>query len=370
MVVGGGAVVLGACGRGGSATPRAATETASPSATEVVVGGVPGYDNPTVWEGRSIIVTSWGGEYEDAQQRAIFDPFERLTGVRIETAATSIQRLREQVEDGETTWDLCDVLTEDVLPLANLGVLEELDFNIIDLDGIFDDARMDHGIASSYYATILAYRTDAWPDRTAPSGWVDFWNVDAYPGTRGLHREAQGTLEFALLADGVVLDELYPLDLDRAFRSLDRIRDALTLWWEQGAQPAQMMSSGELDMVSAWHNRIERIRGEGASVASQWSGGALTGDSWVIPKDSANREIAMDLINFATRPEVCAAFASLVPFGPVNSRTFELLEPDVAERLPTAPERRELQFTVDHEWWFKHRESTDERFTEWLAEHP
>ncbi len=335
-----------------------------------MVQSVPGYDNPTVWAGRTLTVTSWGGEYEDAQRRAIFEPFERLTGAQIEVSATDIAQLRSMVEDEETEWDVSDVLTEDVLPLANLGVLETLDYNVIDSDGIIADSRFDHAVGSSFYSTVLTYRTDRWPDLQPPGSWRDFWDVERYPGTRGLHRQPQGTLEFALLADGVTLDELYPLDVPRAFASLERILPSITLWWEQGAQPVQMVTSGDLDMVSAWHSRIYRLEDESTSVAIQWNGGAISGDSWVIPGGAPNLDVAMDFINFATRPEVCAAFSTLVPFGPVNTNTFDLLPAEIAEHLPTAPQHRDVQFFTDFEWWFQHRETIEAEFEDWLAEHP
>lgn len=366
----GGGLLLPACLGDDDDPPLVATATTPPEIDTVLVSTVAGYDNPTVWEGRTLTITSWGGEYEDGQRRAIIEPFERLTGAQIEVGATDIADLRSMVEDEETQWDVSDILTEDVLPLANLGVLETLDYNVIDPEGIIAEARLDHGVGSSFYSTLLTYRTDRWPDLQPPGSWRDFWDLDRYPGTRGLHRQAQGTLEFALLADGVALDELYPLDVPRAFASLDRILPAITLWWEQGAQPAQMVTSGDLDMVSAWHSRIFRLQDDNPSVAIQWSGGAISGNSWVIPGGAPNRDVAMDFINFATRPEVCAAFASLVPFGPVNTNAFDLLPADVVDRLPTAPRHRAVQFMTDFEWWFQHRESVDAEFEEWMAEQP
>lgn len=365
-----GAAVLGCSARGDDERDPTPTLIAPTPDIESLVSNVAGYDRPTAWAGRKLVVASWEGEYRDAQQRAIFEPFQRLTGAEIEVKRSDTTDLREQVEQGSFDIDVSDVLTEDVLPLANLGLLEELDYNVIDAVGLFPELRMDHGVGSSFFSTILAYLPDAWPGKSAPGGWADFWDLEAYPGTRGLHRDAQTTLEFALLADGVALDALYPLDVSRAFAALDRIQPGLTLWWEQGAQAAQIMSSGELDMVAAWHSRIERIRTEGAAAEIQWQGGALSGDSWVIPKGSPNREIAMDFINFATRPEVCAAFALLVPFGPVHEGAFDLLELDIAERLPSFPQNRKAQFAIDFEWWFNNREAVDAQFDDWFAEHP
>jgi putative spermidine/putrescine transport system substrate-binding protein len=346
------------------------TATATREAEEVIVTAVAGYDNPAVWEGRSLTVTSWGGEYEDAQRRAIFEPFERLTGATIEVTATDVTELREMVENEETEWDVSDVLFEDVLPLANLGVLHTLDYNVIDGDGISAESRMEHGVASSYYSTLLTYRTDRWPELQPPGSWRDFWDIERYPGTRGLHRQPQGTLEFALLADGVALDELYPIDVPRALASLERILPSIALWWEQGAQPAQMVTAGDLDMTSAWHSRILRLQNEETAVEIQWNGGALSGDAWVIPGSAPNLDVAMDFINFATRPEVCAAFSTLVPFGPVNTNTFDLLPPEIVERLPTAPQHRDVQFMTNFEYWFQHREAVEAEFDDWMAEHP
>jgi putative spermidine/putrescine transport system substrate-binding protein len=365
-----GAAILPAClsdNPGPSATP---TATSGPSPTAVVVPSVAGYEDPARWEGRTLTVSSWGGEYQDAQEQAIFEPFQRLTGAKIETEMTDTSVLRRQVETDEVRWDVSDILMEDVLTLANLGTIEELDYNVIDTGGIDPNIRFDHGIGSAYYSTVLSYVTTRWPNLPAPSGWADFWNVDQYPGERGLHQQAQTTLEFALLADNVPINELYPLDVARAFASLERIRPSVTLWWEQGAQPAQILNSGDIAMVAAWNSRVERVRQQGAPVDIQWRGGALQGDAWVIPKGSKSRDVAMDFINFATRPEVCAAFASLVPFGPVNRGAFDLLPDEIARLMPSYPANMEQQFTIDFEWWFKHQEQVVARFEAWIAEHP
>lgn len=364
-----GAGLFGGCRGDDSPTPVGPTAepTAPTEPTEPAVEAVAGYDNPAVWQGREITVTSWGGEYQDAQERAIVEPFERLTGATVTVAETDLQSLRNQVEAGEVEWDVCDVLLEDVLPLANLGLLEALDYAVIETDGIDPGIRFEHAIGSAYYATVLAYRAEVWPDLPPPGGWSDFWDLDRYPGMRGLHRQAQTTFEFALIADGVTIPDLYPLDVERALASLERIRESVTLWWEQGAQPAQLLNSGDVDMVAAWHSRIERVRQDGVAAGIQWNGGALSGDAWVVPKGSTNRDLAMDFINFATRPEVCAAFASLAPFGPVNSSAFELMDADRARQSPSFPANREQQFILDFDWWFQHQEAASKQFEDWLA---
>jgi putative spermidine/putrescine transport system substrate-binding protein len=360
-------LALAACGDDNqpTATPEPEPE---PTATPVLVEAVEGFDDPNRWEGRTLTVTSWGGEYQDAQQRAFFEPFARLTGAEVQTAATDLAVLRTQVDSGEVVWDVCDVLTEDVLPLANLGAISPIAFDEIDVDDLLPEALMEHGLASSFYSTVLAYREGFWDEDNIPQGWEDFWDLERYPGNRGLHRNPQTTLEFALIADGVAMDELYPLDIERALASLDRIKPFMFLWWEQGAQPTQMITSGDIDMVSVWNSRIDRLSLEGAPVLIQWNEAAISGDSWVLPAGGENLDIAMDFLRFASRPEPGAAFASQVPFGPVNERSFDLLDEELRERLPTSPSLRPQQFFINNEWWFANRESAGDRFEEWLAE--
>lgn len=358
---------VASCGDDPAAEPSP-TVPAAPTPEPVLVEAVPGYDDPSRWEGRTLRVTSWGGDYQEAQARAFFEPFERLTGATISVDPTDIVALREQVDTGEVTWDLCDILTENALPLANVGVIQNIDYGAINTTDLFPEAVTEHALTSGFYSTVLAYRSDVWEDQPPPSGWVDFWDLERYPGIRGLHRDPRTTLEFALLADGVSQIDLYPLDVERALVSLDRIRPSLELWWEQGAQPSQMVTSGDIDMVSVWNSRINTISSEVAPVLIQWSGGAMSGDSWVIPSGAPNVEMALDFMQFATRPETCAAFSSLVPFGPVNRLTFDLLPEDRLASLPTSPELKPQQFHVNHEWWFANREAVVVRFEEWLAE--
>lgn len=356
-------MVLAACrGDRGEEVPTADVQlTPSP-----VVGTVAGYEEPGRWTGRELVVASPGDEYQEAQTEAIFEPFQRLTGAEIRVARVDLQELRQQVEAEEVLWSVLDIPTDEVLPLANAGTIQELDFSVIDTTDLFEPFIMDYGIGASLYSTVMSYRTDFWVDSPAPGGWVDFWDHDSYPAARGLQEQALGVLEFALIADGVPMDALYPIDIDRAFASLDRVRQHIWLWWRQGAQPTQMIAVGDAGMVSAWHNRILALIDEGAPIAVQWNGSSINGDSWVVPTGAPDVDLAMDFINFATRPETCAAFSKLFPFGPVNRRAYELIPAELAERLPASDALIEKQFTIDYDWWFRNGEATNERFQEWI----
>lgn len=365
----GASALLAACRDNDPNEPHTPDE--EPTATPVVQH-VEGYEDPTKWQGRTLTISSLGdvgGGYLEAQQSALFDAFTRFTGAELEIVRTDLDELRQQVNAADVSWSLCDVSAEDVIPLASAGIIQELDFEVIQTENLFSGLRFDHGVGGSLIATVLSYRTDFWPGRR-PRTWDDFWDLDAFPGPRGLQEAPEGTLEFALLGDGVPITELYPIDVDRAIESLKRIQESVLLWWRQGAQPTQMIAAGDIGMTAAWHNRIFDLKASGAPVNIQWAQGALSGQCWVVPSGAPEAEVAMDFINFATRPETTAAFSMLYPFGPVNRRAFDLLRPDISAQLPGSPLHDSKQFTINFEWWSQNREAVAVRFAEFLEQIP
>ena len=57
-----------------------------------------------------------------------------------------------------------------------------------------------------------------------------------------------------------------PLDVDRALKKLKEIKKDVTVWWASGAQSAQVLKDGEVDMALIWNGRAEALAKEVASV--------------------------------------------------------------------------------------------------------
>ena len=145
-------------------------------------------------------------------------------------------------------------------------------------------------------------------------------------------------VEAAVIADGVPVDEVYPVDLDRAFASFDRIKPHVVKWWDAGAQPPQMLTDNEVPMSVAFNGRITPIQEAGAPVAIQWNEGLLARDDWAIVKGARNRENALKFIAFATLPAPQARFSMQIPYGFVNAKAAELIPEAQLAQLPTAPD--------------------------------
>jgi putative spermidine/putrescine transport system substrate-binding protein len=175
-------------------------------------------------------------------------------------------------------------------------------------------------------------------------------------------------LEFALLADGVPKDKLYPIDLDRAFKSLDRVRPSIRKFWDTGALSAQMLADKEVVLGSIWNGRLQAIADKGAPVAIEWNEAALQTQFWGVLKGGKNGENAQRFLDFACQPQVQANHARLIPYGPTNRQAFKNIAADQAARLPSSPEHKQKAFLHSGTWWAENRSKVSERWSQWLLQ--
>ena len=369
------AAMLGSCGVGddGDDTPAIEEPTPTAPATQAplppiqapIASPVAGYLDPLRWDGRSIVVVSAAlGAPLDAINEAFLDAFAIATGAIVrhqELGRDGLSSLIDQVESGEVVWDVALIPTEDVLPIAQGTYLTAIDYNVVNDADLYPELLMQHGVGARLYSTVIVYPAQL---TESPNGWDDFWNLDLFGGSRALRRSPIGTLEFALLADGVSIDQLYPLDTVRAFASLDRVRDA-TEFYEDGKTPVEFVRTGQAGLASAWSVRTA-LPDVVSLVTPQWSGGMLAGDSWVIPRGAPNTDVAMSFVNFATRAVPSANYSRLQNFGPVNKGALAFLRDDIVASMPNGPENFSGQFFQNWAYWAEHRESLTAQFEDWL----
>src|SRR5438477_478943 len=202
--------------------------------------------------------------------------------------------------------------------------------------------RRDDRVGDIYFSSVLGYNTQAFPSGKHPRSWAEFWDLKRFPGPRMLADLASGNvdLEFALLADGVAKDKLYPLDIERGFKSLDRVRSAIRKFWDTGALSAQMLADKEVVLGSIWNGRLQAVADKGAPLAIEWNEASLQSQYWGVLKGAKHAEDAQRFVDFACQPELQANLARLIPYGPTNRQAFKSIPADVAARLPSSPEYR------------------------------
>ncbi|MGO6819214.1 ABC transporter substrate-binding protein [Rhizobium brockwellii] len=306
----------------------------------------------------SVIVTDGGGTWGAAQKAAYFDPFEKETGIKVVLVPYALAgKIKASVEANAPVADVAD-LDSSVLPtFSNDGLLEEIDtqyFKAEDLSA-FKIAKIEKfGVPSLFGAVVVAFDKSAFPSG-GPKTWTEFWDTDKFPGSRSL---ADGgtlriahTFEIALLADGVSPDKLYPIDFDRAFKSLDKIRPQIAKFWTGFAEPVQLIIDQSVSAASAYNGRVTSAQAGGAPLDFSWNQAVCAPDHWVVPKGAKNRDNAMKFIAFASRADRQAEFGKLIDYGPTNSFAYDMLTADRLSRLPTSPGVREKLVFSDFNWW-------------------
>ncbi|MEH6404813.1 MAG: ABC transporter substrate-binding protein [Sneathiella sp.] len=335
----------------------------------------------------NLTIVSWGGGYTKSQVEAYHKPWEAMGGTKInsEDYNGGLAEVKAQVESGKVIWDLVDVELSDAVRGCDEGLLEEIDPSILPAgaDGtpatedFIEGTLVDCGVASIVWSTVYAYDKTKFTGN-APKTMADFFNVKDFPGKRGLRKGPKANLEMALMADGVAAADVYGIlatkaGVSRALAKLDTIKD-VTVWWEAGAQPPQMLADGEVAMTTAYNGRIF-----GAQVTEKkpfeivWDGQVWDLDLWVIPKGAPNKAEAMKFIAFSTDTKRNADQASWISYGPVRKSAAPLVGKhaeagiDMKPHMPTAPANFKNALQNDFAFWADHQDELNEKFSAWLA---
>ncbi|MCH4813872.1 ABC transporter substrate-binding protein [Halomonas neptunia] len=310
-------------------------------------------------QSKELYVNSWGGPWLEAATASLFDPFTAATGIKVNTVSpVSFAKLAAQVRTGVYEFDVTTLGGGDIIAANNAGLLE-------DIDSPYDGGLFQNGVASHAFSTVIAWRTDKYEE--APQNWADFWDVERFPGGRSLQRYAARVLPLALLADGVAMEDLYPLDIERAFAKLDEIKPHIRVWWTAGAQSTQILRDGEIDMIGIWHGRYFEAEDAGAPVAMTWNQSEVDRAYWVVAKNTPNMDAAKEFVKFATSPEPLAGFATLGNYGALNPAALEFVPDEAKPRMPTSPDNYANAFEQDMANWGGDPQEVALRFDEWLA---
>ncbi|MBT9288493.1 ABC transporter substrate-binding protein [Prosthecodimorpha staleyi] len=307
-----------------------------------------------------MVFVSWGGTTQDAQKAA----WAEKAGLSVlQDGPTDYGKIKAMVEAGKVAWDVVDVEGDYAVQAGDAGVLEKLDFSVIDKSKLDPRFVTDYSVGSFYYSFVIGCNQDA--VKACPKTWADLFDTAKFPGKRAFYKwSAPGVIEAALLADGVAADKLYPLDLDRAFKKLDTIKKDI-VWWTGGAQSQQLLASAEAPFGSFWNGRLTALEKTGVKVSVSWDGNITAADSLVVPKGSKNKAAAMKFIAYASSAKAQAEFAAASGYAPTNLGSPALMDPALAKTLPD--QQTAKQINADMTYWAKNRDAIGTRWYAWQA---
>lgn len=351
--------LLAAC-----ASTGAPTETNAPSASAKSSGSKPSL----------IVVQDAGGSYGAANKAAIYDPFTKETGVAVATVQQTVAQFMAQAEAGQVELSCIDTSQTPIINMWNKGFLTPLDYSIIgssfNLDDVPESLRPEYMMGKIYWASVMAYRTDVFSAENHPKSWAEFWDATTFPGPRAMqnNKTDRPELEFAELAAGTSLDSLYPIDVQGALDSMSKVRPNIVKFWGSGAESAQLLDQKEAVLMSIWNGRAQTLIDGGRPVAIEWNGARRQINSYCVPKGSPYPEWGMRLIDFALRPEVQAALAEQISYGPVNKSAAALMSDEARAKSASNPEWVDQGFDMNVQWWIDNLESATNAWTEWYQQ--
>jgi putative spermidine/putrescine transport system substrate-binding protein len=333
---------------------------------------------PTIWTRKAaaaqqLVVRTPGGAFDEVKKKTVYDPFREATGIEIVPVASTAAKLLAMFKAGQVDIDVIDTGDDVLLQLEQAGALEQMPYNEFrstNPDDIDPGVRLTYQVGSFVYAFVLGFNTTAYPVGKEPKSWAEFWDIKAFPGTRTLADMASGApnLEIALIADGVPMDKVYPIDIERAFKSLSRVKPAVPKFWDTGALSAQMLADKEAAMGVIWSTRVQVAADGGAPLAAQWNQNQILAQAYGLTKGTRNAAAGVKFIDYSLSPEVQARWLGAYKAIPVNQKAYPQTAPQLLDPATKLPWTKSKGFRNDIRWWAENRTKVSDYWSKWVLQ--
>ncbi|WP_306005008.1 ABC transporter substrate-binding protein [Aquicoccus porphyridii] len=324
---------------------------------------------------KEITVASWGGSYQEAQSKALFEPASEAMGITVKQETYGgMADVRLQVSTGQVTYDIVASGSGSAARAGAEGLLEKLDYDVIDVSNFYESLYSDYCIGGDVFSVVAAWNTNTYGE-DGPQNWADFFDTEKFPGSRAYRNTVSGALEPALMADGVAPEDVYDvLDSEEGIeRALDKIRELrpnIAVYWSSGAQHAQLMKDGEVDMTTGWNGRFDNAAKDGGKVSYTFNQALLDYDCFAIPKGAPNKDLAMAFLAEISKAEYQDDLPKYITYGPTNKSAYDTgeISAEVAAGLPSSPENAAKQLPISLEWYTKWEQTAAEMYQDMLTE--
>lgn len=312
----------------------------------------------------AVTMVSYDGSYQDAAVKAVFDPFTKETGIKVQVVPyAGIDKIKAMLLTGNVGIDIFLGTGAEAGAGSKQGFWEKIDPSLFDLADLHIQPASDYVLYEVFCRGVTWDPKKIGPGRH-PATFADFFDLQKFPGRRAVRAVAQHTLEIALLADGVAPKDIYPLDLNRAFKSLDRIKSQI-VWAATTPQDTSLLQVGEADFSIANANRVRATiePGRGVPLACSFEQNLSGTIVLSIVKGAPSKENAMKLIAYHLRPDVQAKLNDLVGDIPVSKKASTMLSPEVSKWQPDLNNPKSVM--LNDTYWAENYEVTHRRFQEW-----
>lgn len=350
-------------------------------------------EEPLVAE--SLVIGTWGGPYEAAQRAALFTPFEQSSGISIQTSDYTGGL---EIFDELSSPDILDMLEEEADVACREGLLKPFDYASLSIARITsstshqalvkNDDFAEHdfykgafarcSVAHLTFSTLIAYDERAFTGEK-PKQIDDLFDLERFPGKRALQRSPAALFEWAMMAEGVPVSQIYDLlSTERGLRLVLKRIESLrghVIWWDKPGEAVALLEQGDVVMASGYNGRFFDAWSRGLPINMIWDGQIIDRSVWAISATSkVDKAAALSFLRFVLHPERLAYMSRQIPYGPLRKSAFDYigLHPDtgivMSDHLPTAEHHLANALQRDTHWYARTSRLREEYFLRWMKE--
>lgn len=312
---------------------------------------------------KEVILAGFGGLTYQVRRQIEFNPFTQKSGAKVVDAPWDYGKFVAMLESDKPEWDMIDFDGFSMIGLLDSGSkLAKLEPWVRRCD-LVDKEYQDYAAGSYAYSVAMG-----WTDKVGtPASWADFFDTQKFPGKRAWPKSIYaGTLEIALLADGVAREEIQPIDFDRAFAKLDTIKDDL-LFYDSYAQGQQFITQGSATMVATANSRCEQLKTQGGFDYTLKDAILYPWGAFPMPANRPHPDAANALIDWMSSTQAQAAVAKQLFLGPTVSAAFDALSKGELGKTPNSPANRDQAYEIDTKRAAKQDADYATKYADWVA---
>ena len=321
----------------------------SPSRRTLLAGGVAmaaaaGGFRPARAAGGTVVVSNWGGDWNDRTVRFVEQPLVEAKGIKVvHDLGMEPERKAKLVAERQLRRGSVDVIhinATDAFELMNQGVLADLDASKIpNLADVVPSLRQPYFLPWLYSGVVILYNRNTIKD--PPKSYAELWDKK-WAGKLGLTNQ----LYFNYVMMAGLLDGGSVTNADAGRSRLAQLKEITRpKIYAAHQQMAAALATGEIELAVNYKARGLQWQHDGTPVDVQYprEGAIATTFGASVPKRAPDVVDADIYLNAMLDPQAMAQLAAASFYAPANSKA--TLNPELRARIDfDETERRALKF--------------------------
>lgn len=313
-------------------------------------------------QGKSLVVPTLGGVWEQFWRKEIAPRFERASGAKVTLDVGNGRVFGANLRAaGVAKPPYSIIMTNEVFAsgLRKEGFFEKLDLSkLSNYSDLYPMARATGGWSAlgAVSPIGIGYRTDL--VKTKPKAWKDLWTNPEFKGKIGLYNFANsaGKMEL-LLASKIFGKDQY--DVDAGFAALAKLGRVIQVDFNLSTA----LASGEIIVAPYDFGEISRLRKQGLPVDCiiPEEGMVMFDQSVNVLANGPDKDLAYQYMNFLVSPEIQGLLMREFFVSPVNQKV--IVPTDLQKDVPVSGPDMAKILTWDWDFVNQNQAALGERWT-------